>query len=87
MKKHLTCCGRCERPLTLTSARCGNPLRVVRIASTSAASSRLKEMGLCESAEIEKLVDGNALICSLQGARLAIGRALGTHIEVEEVRA
>ncbi len=87
MKKHLTCCGRSERPLTLTNARCSRPLRVIRISSSSPASLRLKELGLCEAAEIRKLVDGNALICSIQGTRLAIGRSLGTHIEVEEVLA
>lgn len=90
MKKHLTSCSPsarcCQAPLTLASARCGNPLRVVRIASASAASSRLKELGVCESAEISKLVDGNALICSFQGSRFAIGRTLGAAIEVEEVR-
>ncbi len=87
MKKHLTRCSQPPGELTLTNARCGNPLRVRRIASSSPALSRLKELGICETAEIQKLVDGSALICSIQGTRLAIGRELGAAILVEEVRA
>jgi ferrous iron transport protein A len=85
MKKHLSRCEPPSGPLTLTSARCGNPLRVLQIASSSPHLQRLKELGLGESAEIQKLVDGSALICSIQGTRLAIGRALGSSILVEEV--
>ncbi len=49
--------------------------------------NRLREMGFCESSEICKVVDGSAIICSVYGMRLAIGRALGEAVLVEPVLA
>lgn len=71
-----------SKPLTLSSARCGERLRIVEIASSPDAQ-RLKELGLCETAEIQKIVDGNALVCILQGSRFAIARDLGASVLVE----
>lgn len=72
-------------PLTLSKARCGEWLRVVGVKPTSPECIRLKEMGFCESAEICKVVDGNALICQMRGVRLAIARNLGSDVVVEPV--
>jgi Fe2+ transport system protein FeoA len=44
-------------------------------------------MGFCENAEFCKLSEGGAIICSLYGMRVAIGRELGAHVEVEQVAA
>ena len=73
------------KPLTLSSARCGERLRIVGIVPSSAASLRLQELGLHERVEIQKIVDGSALICAFRGARLAIGRNLGADVLVEGV--
>ena len=73
-------------PLTLTCARCGEVLRVVGVNPQSRAGGRLKELGFCEAAEVQKLTDGSALLCQIQGVRLAIGRELGADVYVEEVR-
>jgi len=73
-------------PLTLSKARCGERLRVVGVKSTSPECIRLKEMGFCESVEVCKVVDGNALICQMRGVRLAIARSLGADVVVEPMR-
>lgn len=71
--------------MALTQARCGEPLRIVGLRPGSAACMRLREMGFCESAEVCKVVDGTALICVLQGVRMAIGRNLGADVLVERI--
>lgn len=73
-------------PQTLTCARCGEKLRVVGLNPHSPEGARLRELGFCETAEVRKLTDGSALICQLQGVRLAIGRRLGADVYVEGVR-
>jgi len=40
-------------------------------------------MGLCESAEVCKVSDGSALVCIVQGVRLAIARKLGADVLVQ----
>ena len=71
--------------LTLARARCGDRLRVKNICSTCTECVRLQELGFCENAEFCKVSDGCAIICSLYGMRVAIGRELGSHVEVELV--
>ena len=71
--------------LTLSKARCGERLRVVKVCPSSPACVRLTELGFCESAEICKVTDGSALICQLKGVRLAIARNLGSDVLVERV--
>lgn len=72
-------------PLTLSRARCGDRLRVVSICPNCPECVRLRELGFCESAEVRKVADGSALICSLMGMRVAIGRELGAHVRVERI--
>ena len=71
---------------SLSSAKCGERLRVVGVRQNSPESQRLAELGFCERAEICKLVDGGlALICMLNGVRLAMARTLGADVIVELV--
>jgi Fe2+ transport system protein FeoA len=74
-------------PLTLCSAQCGQRLRILALAACSEDCLRLREMGFCESSEVRKLADGSAILCSLYGVRLAVGRALGAQVLVEPVAA
>jgi ferrous iron transport protein A len=76
-----------ESPVNLCSARCGEKLRILALRSGVEECNRLREMGLCESSEICKVMDGSAIICSVYGMRLAIGRALGEAVLVEPVLA
>jgi len=77
----------CAQILTLARARCGERLRVKSICSDCPECVRLQEMGFCENAEFCKLAEGGAIICSLYGMRVAIGRELGSHVHVERVAA
>ena len=76
-----------SQPLTLARARCGERLRVTAICTDCPECVRLREMGFCEMAEFCIVRDGGAIICSLYGMRLAIGRELSTHVQVERVAA
>ncbi len=71
----------------LCSAKCGMRLRIVAIQSDCAECLRLRELGFCETSVVCKVTEGSAIICSLYGTRLAIGRSLGERILVEPVAA
>lgn len=70
---------------TLSSARCGERLRITALRQDSSASFRLRELGFCESAEICKLADHGTCLCLLMGMRVAIGRDLAAEVLVERV--
>lgn len=74
-------------PLNLCSAKCGIRLRIVSINSACKECQRLRELGFSESTEVCKIAQGSAIICSLYGTRLAIGKALGKLVLVEPVAA
>lgn len=76
-----------QPPVNLCSARCGEKLRILSLQSGVEECNKLREMGFCESSEICKVMDGSAIICSVYGMRLAIGRALGAAVLVEPVMA
>jgi ferrous iron transport protein A len=67
----------------LCEARIGCRLRVRSLTGHGPVCNRLREMGLCEFAEIEKIADNGALICHVCGARVALSRSLGKQIMVE----
>jgi Fe2+ transport system protein FeoA len=74
-------------PISLLDARCGEKLRVVDVKRDCATSTRLRELGFCESAEICKvLAQRGACICLLAGTRVALGPELAAHVLVERVR-
>lgn len=74
-------------PLTLCSAQCGMRLKILALSACSEDCLRLREMGFCESTEVRKLSDGSAILCSLYGVRMALGRKLGAQVLVEPVAA
>jgi len=69
----------------LSSARCGERLRITAVGQDCASSARLREMGFCETAEICKVTDGRNCLCLLMGSRIAIGRELARDVRVERV--
>ncbi|HEV7867692.1 MAG TPA: FeoA family protein [Chthoniobacteraceae bacterium] len=73
--------------LTLARARVGERLRVVTICPDCPECVRLRELGFQDRMEVRKVSDGAAIICSLMGNRVAIGRDLGEHVRVEKVAA
>ncbi|MGB8166200.1 MAG: FeoA family protein [Chthoniobacteraceae bacterium] len=73
--------------LTLARANVGERLRVVTICPDCPECVRLRELGFQDQMEVRKVSDGAAIICSLLGMRVAIGRDLGEHVRVERVAA
>jgi Fe2+ transport system protein FeoA len=73
--------------LTLARAKVGERLRVVTICPDCPECVRLRELGFQDQMEVRKVSDGAAIICSLLGMRVAIGRDLGEHVRVERVAA
>ena len=73
--------------LTLATAKCGERLRVRHICPDCPHCVRLNELGFHNRTIITKLVDGMAVICLLMGLRVALGRELCEHVEVERLAA
>lgn len=74
-------------PFTLCSAKCGQRLRIMALVACAEDCLRLRELGLCEHTEVRKLSDGAAILCSVYGVRLALGRDLGARVLVEPIAA
>lgn len=73
--------------LTLARAKVGDRLRVVTICPECPECLRLRELGFQDRVEVRKVADGAAIICSIMGLRVAIGRSLGDHVHVEKIAA
>ncbi len=73
--------------LTLARAKVGERLRVVTICPECPECMRLRELGFQDRVEVRKVSDGAAIICSIMGMRVAIGRGLGEHVRVEKIAA
>lgn len=73
--------------LTLARAKVGERLRVVTICPDCPECMRLRELGFQDRMEVRKVSDGAAIICSIMGMRVAIGRDLGAHVRVEKIAA
>jgi Fe2+ transport system protein FeoA len=73
--------------LTLATAKCGDRLRVRHICPDCPHCVRLREMGFHDRTVLRKIADGAAVICVLLGTRVAVGRELCDHVEVERLAA
>jgi Fe2+ transport system protein FeoA len=73
--------------LTLANARCGERLRVRHICPDCPHCVRLRELGFHNHTLVKKLADGAAVICLVHGTRVALGRELCAHVEVDRVAA
>lgn len=73
--------------LTLATAKCGEKLRVRHICPDCTHCVRLRELGFHDRAVVTKLADSMAIICLLWGTRVALGRELCEHVEVERLAA
>jgi Fe2+ transport system protein FeoA len=73
--------------LTLATAKCGDRLRVRYICPDCPHCLRLREMGFHDRIVVKKVADGSAVICVIMGTRVALGRELCDHIEVERLAA
>lgn len=60
--------------------------RVCSLEGESEVCSRLREMGFCESAVIERISGQKTLLCQLCGVKIALSDRAANHIVVELIR-
>ena len=84
-KQEEACCPQRVGPkrLTLPDLPDGEMGRVTGVTGRNDLSQRLREMGFCESAVIQKISGKRMLICDLCGVRLALSDRAARGIEVE----
>ncbi len=71
------------RRMPLTELPAGTSGRVCELAGEPSFCVRLREMGFCESAVIDKIAGTRMLICVLCETRIALSDAAASHILVE----
>ena len=72
--------------MPLTDLPVGASGRVCALQGEADVCSRLREMGFCESATIERISGQKTLLCQLCGTRIALSEGAATHILVELIR-
>jgi ferrous iron transport protein A len=72
--------------MPLTDLPIGASGRVYALEGETDVCSRLREMGFCESAVIEKVAGRETLLCDLCGTRIALSSRAAGHIVVEMIR-
>ena len=60
--------------------------RVCELQGEAGVCARLREMGFCESAEIERISGQTTLLCQLCGIRIALSGRAANYIIVELIR-
>ena len=83
----MTIDSRLQRPrMTLTELPPGAAGRVCALQGEPALCQRLREMGFCESAVVQKISGQSTLLCQVCGMRVALGEGVAKHITVEVIR-
>jgi len=72
--------------MRLTELPVGATGRVCELAGQTDVCQRLREMGFCESAVIEKVSGQRTLMCQLCGTRIALSDRAAEHVVVELIR-
>jgi ferrous iron transport protein A len=70
----------------LTDLPVGEAGRVCSLEGKVDVCQRLREIGFCESAVIEKVSGASTLVCQVCGTRIALSDRAAQHIVVEQVR-
>jgi ferrous iron transport protein A len=78
-------CGLCERERTLSEVENGESVRIQCLRGEEGVCQRLREMGFCESAMVEKIADSGALICKVCDGKVVISKQLAENIIVKDV--
>lgn len=72
--------------MPLTALPTGAIGRVCQLEGEPGFCARLREMGFCESAVIERISGQKTLLCQLCGTRVALSQGAAEHIVVELIR-
>ena len=78
-------CGCCAGEKTLNDVGTGQSVRIECLRGEEGVCQRLRELGFCESAVIEKVADNGGLICRVCDARIAISKGLAGNIIVKDL--
>lgn len=70
----------------LTELPVGSAGRVQELSGKTEVCQRLREMGFCESAVIEKVAGVHTVLCQVCGTRIALSDKAAQHILVEQIR-
>ncbi len=71
--------------LPLTQLPNGRAGRVCELAGQPAFCQRLREMGFCEAAIIQKISGQSTLVCQICGTKIALSERAAEHIIVEPI--
>ncbi len=77
--------GRQAGEKTLNDVGTGQSVRIECLRGEEGVCQRLRELGFCESAVIEKVADNGGLICRVCDARIAISKGLAGNIIVKDL--
>ncbi len=69
----------------LCNAMVGRRLRIKCLRGEDGVCERLREMGFCESAVVEKIADSGALICRVCDARVILSKGIAQNIIVKSI--
>ena len=72
--------------MRLTLLPVGSAGRICELSGDASVCSRLRELGFCESAVIEKVAGERTLLCQVCNARIALSERAAEHIVVELIR-
>jgi ferrous iron transport protein A len=72
--------------MSLAAMPTGAAGRVLELNGAVEVCQRLREMGFCESAVVQKLSGQTTLLCQVCGMRVALGEGVAHHITVEVIR-
>ena len=70
---------------TLKDVDVGKSVVIECLRGEHGTCQRLREMGFCESATVQKLVDSGALICKVCDAKVVISKKLAENIIVKDI--
>jgi ferrous iron transport protein A len=72
--------------MRLTQLPVGSAGRVCELSGKAEVCQRLRELGFCESAIIQKVSGQRTLLCQLCGTRIALSDRAAEHVVVELIR-
>jgi ferrous iron transport protein A len=80
-----TCEQACEdcHGICLSDVGCGVCVRIRHLHGDDGLCKRLREMGLCEKTQLEKISDNGALICRIRDNHIILSEAIAKSIFVE----
>jgi ferrous iron transport protein A len=74
-----------SKRIPLTELPVGKAAKVWALDGEPNLCSRLREIGFCESASVERVSGRETLLCQLCGTRIALSSGAAAHIVVEPI--